>query len=131
MKKLIAMLFAALIYCGPAAAQGPTNAVDALLGPTGPVQGLVQSLGAGNLQPLVNGLVSDTGLIQGDIVDPLNATLSALLVQNDPNGSVIGLQATLAATQNAATNAGISPAALSGQANGLDPGTGALTLPGL
>lgn len=102
MKKIGIIALAALLYSGAATAQdGPDNIVQALLGPTGPVQGLFQSLQQRNLQPLVDGLVSDTGVIQGDVATPLNRTLSGLLVGGNTSNIVNGLGTTLITTTRA------------------------------
>lgn len=84
MKKLVMLTLIGMLYCGSAAAQaGPTNILDALLGPTGPVAGLTRSLSGDSLRPLVNGLTSNTGLLEGQIASPLNQTLSGLLVDQN------------------------------------------------
>lgn len=97
MKKIfIPLVFAGILALPlPALAQGPAGTLNALLGPQGPVNGLLLSLKQGNLQPLVDGLASNTGLIGGDIAAPLNNTLSGLLVKFDLNQTVNGLQDTL------------------------------------
>lgn len=93
MKKLIGITIVGALFCGPAMAQ--QNIVGALLGPTGPVQGLVTTLTTANAQPLIDGVASSNGLIQGNIASPLNNTLSGLLVNQDPGQVATGLQNTL------------------------------------
>lgn len=85
MKKLLCLVFALSMYCGSAAAQQqvPVGVLPALLGPTGPLQGLTQSLKVGNLQPLIDGVIGGAGLLQGRIANPLSLTLSGLLVGAD------------------------------------------------
>lgn len=85
MKKLSVIALAALLYCGSASAQGPNQIVSALLGPNGPVQGLVQSLQQSNFKPLINGLAHNpTSLAQGQVAPPLNDELTGLLVTQVP-----------------------------------------------
>lgn len=99
MKRIGTIAFAALLFCGTASAQGPNNIVAALLGPTGPVQGLVQSLQQTSFEPLIDGLVHrQTGLIQGGIAEPLNRVLSGLLVTQEPIDVINGLSATVRST---------------------------------
>lgn len=102
MKKIGIIALAATLYCGAASAQGPDNIVAALLGPTGPVQGLVQSLQQRSLEPLVNGLVhTDTGLIQGQIAEPLNGVLIGVLDARDPTFVINNLTETVRVTLGA------------------------------
>lgn len=101
MKRISIMLLAALLYSGAASAQGPNNVVQALLGPSGPVQGLFQSLEQRSLQPLVDGVASDKGLVQGDIAAPLNDTLSGLLVDRNGSQTVNNLVQTVTVTTEA------------------------------
>lgn len=126
-KRIGIIALATALYCGGAAAQdGPSNIVQALLGPTGPVQGLFQSARAGNLQPLVDGLVSDTGLIQGEIAQPLNFTLSGLLVKRRVGPVVNGVG------QTAVTATGAVGQLLSGDGLQAVVGSGGLVeIPGL
>ncbi|MAA74879.1 MAG: hypothetical protein CMN28_09245 [Salinisphaeraceae bacterium] len=84
-------LVSGLLLCGSASAQ--TALVPALLGPTGPVQGLVTTLTTTNAAPLVNSLTgANSGLIQGRTGAGLNTTLTGLLVNQDPGQIAGGLQ---------------------------------------
>lgn len=101
MKKIFLSLLCtgALALPLPAVAQGPAaGTLNALLGPQGPVNGLLLSLQQGNLQPLIDGVTSNVSLVQGDIAVPLNNTLSGLLVKFDLGQTINGLQDTLSVT---------------------------------
>lgn len=147
MRKFLCLLFALSIYCSPAVAQqAPAGLLQALLGSTGPVQGLTQSLQRGNLQPLVDGVVGKTGLIQGRIASPLNRALSGLLVEADFSQTINSAGATVAEVTQALGEGLLDQQDLqrivgadglldlsygSGQFINLGLGNGGLALPGL
>lgn len=126
MKKLIGLAVVGSLFCAPAMAQQGT--IDAILGANGPVQGLVTTLTTANAQPLIDGVTSNVGLIQGNIAAPLNSTLSGLLVNQDPGQVATGLQNTLTVTIDAVSNGLLGGGGLAG--GGL-PGLGGAGLPGL
>lgn len=127
MKKLLPLgLAGALLFSSPLMAQDRTGVLEALLGSQGPVQGLVQTLTTANFQPLIDGLVSDTGLIRGGVAAPLNNTLSGLLVEFDLGLVFMGLQDTLGVTTNSLAAGLLGGDLLGGQAGGL-PILGGLT----
>ncbi len=101
--------------------------MDALTGPNGPIAGLMAVPDAGNLGPLVDGLVSNSGFIRGDVAPPLNDTLSGLLVNQDPDQFATGLQTTVEVTV-AALMRGLGGGAVASSGAG---GGGAPGLPGL
>lgn len=147
MRKFVCLVFAFSLYCGPAAAQqAPAGLLQALLGSTGPLQGLTHSLQAGNLQPLVDGVTGDIGLLQGRIASPLNRTLSGLLVEADFGHTLNGAGATVVEITQAVGEGLLEEQNLqrivgpnglldlsygSGQLLGLGLGSGGLALSGL
>lgn len=127
MKKLIGIAIVGSFFCTPAMAQQGT--LDTLLGPQGPVQGLVTTLTTANAQPLVDGLIGPNGFIQGSIAGPGtgNSLLTGLLVNQDPGQVAGSLQNTLTVTIDAVSQGLLG----GGGAAGL-PGAGGLpALPGL
>lgn len=95
MKRFTPIALAMLLFSGAASAQvgpGSGDFFEALLGEDGPLQGAMDAASQQSLNPLIDGLVSDTGLIRGQAAGPLNNAAAGLLVEQDPQRTSTGLQ---------------------------------------
>lgn len=95
MKRLIALGLLGLSLSGTASAQNESF-VGVLLGPAGPVDGLVNTLMTQNLEPTTDGATgSNSGLLRGTAGGGLNDVLEGLLVNQDPDQVQRGLVDTI------------------------------------